>query len=611
MEINKVDAIYKILPTLIHTSQPNNIIEDFLEKCTKIMGATAATLVFWESEMGYFSFIYNIPENISLNGFIILPEKGGLDGRIYRENKEITDYDSESIKIIDLTKYSKNMDALPKLKQTGYEFAFGAPVFLKEQLKATFCMYYQNRPDHITEKEKEFIYIIIRQLSLCIDYYLKSSSLAETSEERDHLQSVFDLMMNSSPDLIFNTDLVGKIKYINQTAIEILGFQKNEIIGEKVPISDKSGDKKRFFEVLRKVRNGDRIQDFFNFKINQNNGKSPYKGREECLIETTLIPIMNKNNEIDSILINGKDVTEKEQLQQEIQRYTQKLHRRKEELISTKKEIKKIEDEKKEAEKLATVGYLADKLSHQVNNPLMSVLNYITFIKQDIEELIDVGEEDKEKQQEIINNLLEFSSIVIQESDRIKKVIKELRDFSTITQDDSHYRATNLLDVLDKTISRLKNRFIENKIQIEKKIKVSKKSNFTILANFKELQTIFYSILENALFSIKYKKEGERKPDEKIRINVDQHKIDGNKYLQIKISDTGMGIKSHQMNQIYQPFFTSWPVESDNAQKHVGMSLAKVHSIIESWSPSGYISIKSNPEIGTTFILDFAIYEKE
>jgi two-component system sensor histidine kinase HydH len=76
------------------------------------------------------------------------------------------------------------------------------------------------------------------------------------------------------------------------------------------------------------------------------------------------------------------------------------------------------------------------------------------------------------------------------------------------------------------------------------------------------------------------------------RLTIRSASREGN--LRVEISDTGKGIPSDQLAQIFDPYFTS-------KSTGTGLGLAVVHKIIE--AHGGKIRVKSLPGQGTTFTL--------
>jgi two-component system NtrC family sensor kinase len=70
-------------------------------------------------------------------------------------------------------------------------------------------------------------------------------------------------------------------------------------------------------------------------------------------------------------------------------------------------------------------------------------------------------------------------------------------------------------------------------------------------------------------------------------------------FLEVKISDTGCGIPAHDLDKIFEPFYTT------KGQKGTGLGLAVIWGIID--NHNGTIKVESREGIGTTFILHLPV----
>ena len=87
--------------------------------------------------------------------------------------------------------------------------------------------------------------------------------------------------------------------------------------------------------------------------------------------------------------------------------------------------------------------------------------------------------------------------------------------------------------------------------------------------------------------------------------SINRKKLDlkpGN-YIEIKVSDTGVGIAPEIIGAIFDPFFTT-----KGPGEGTGMGLATVHGIVESYG--GKISVDSKPGQGTLFAIYLPITKK-
>lgn len=105
-------------------------------------------------------------------------------------------------------------------------------------------------------------------------------------------------------------------------------------------------------------------------------------------------------------------------------------------------ERKRVEEEKQMLEaqlrhqqKLESIGTLASGVAHEINNPLMGMINYAELIKSRIKD----------------NSLKEFSEGIIEEGDRVAKIVKNLLLFAR--QEKESRRSSYIKDIIDASLS--------------------------------------------------------------------------------------------------------------------------------------------------------------
>ena len=136
---------------------------------------------------------------------------------------------------------------------------------------------------------------------------------------------------------------------------------------------------------------------------------------------------------------------------------------------------------------------------------------------------------------------------------------------------------TDIEGVLESVIA-----IVWNEIKYKAVIKRDFKKLPLINCNPQEIGQVFINLLINAVQAIKDKGEIT------IRTYVEDNRVG------VAISDTGSGILAEDMSKIFTPFFTT-----KEKGKGTGLGLSISYDIIK--RHNGDISIKSQPNIGTTF----------
>lgn len=217
-----------------------------------------------------------------------------------------------------------------------------------------------------------------------------------------------------------------------------------------------------------------------------------------------------------------------------------------------------------QADKMAAVGQLAAGVAHEIRNPLGLIRDYLYVlkgqIKQDndrIKKCISVIESSVNRANSIINNLLNFSRVSNDERQKVN--IKKL------TQE----------------ILNLENKSLEKHNII---LKQEFKDDMYCYVNVESLKHILINIISNAIDSM------ENGGTLYIKFSSSDEK------LMYTISDTGIGIKDKDIDNIFHPFFTT-----KSPGKGTGLGLYIVYNEVQKCG--GEIKVLSKYGRGTTFTI--------
>ncbi len=249
--------------------------------------------------------------------------------------------------------------------------------------------------------------------------------------------------------------------------------------------------------------------------------------------------------------------------QRRLEEYVVSLQQSNEHLLRAQKELQI-------SEKLASLGYLAAGVAHEIGNPLAAALGYI--------ELLQKTSFDAEKQRDILQRTQ-------QEIERIRRIIQELVTFSR-----PHSMQRQIVDVntlLREVIARTP-AFSEKTLDIQLKL-----TKFSLFAEVdpQKLQSVLYNILCNAVDAISH--SGQIVFSTSRRIRESSTMIGSSEVIAIQCADTGSGIPDDQLSRIFEPFFTT-----KDPGKGMGLGLSLCHRIVESLN--GEMTIQSAVGQGTT-----------
>jgi signal transduction histidine kinase/AmiR/NasT family two-component response regulator len=227
-------------------------------------------------------------------------------------------------------------------------------------------------------------------------------------------------------------------------------------------------------------------------------------------------------------------------------------------------ELQETQKQYLHAEKLAVIGKLSASIAHEFNNPLQG----IHAVLQGLQKRTVIGEEDRELLAE-----------ALEESDRIKDLIRSLQDFNRPS--DGRKRWVDLHKMLDSILLLNKSEFKGNGISVMLEYAEGLPR---VVAIADQIKQVLLNILTNA---------AEASQPEGSVITIKTWQADENR-VAIAISDTGAGINPSDLGLIFQPFFTTKP-----EIKGTGLGLSVSYGIIK--KHHGEIQVTSRPGQGATF----------
>ncbi|MFB0526936.1 MAG: ATP-binding protein [bacterium] len=231
-------------------------------------------------------------------------------------------------------------------------------------------------------------------------------------------------------------------------------------------------------------------------------------------------------------------------------------------------EMREIEKSLHRADKLAALGTLASSVAHEIRNPLVSIKTFTQLAprKFDNREFLDM-----------------FQTIIPEELERVENILNQLLNFGRSSQPE--FQSINVEEVIDSILTLMNTELSKSNIKV---IKLYGKDIPQIIADGEQLKQVFMNIVLNAIQAMP---EG---GDLKIITGLQQEFVDSDTsvFVAIKFEDTGCGIPEENLNDLFNPFFTT-----KNGGSGLGLSIS--HRIIK--EHKGHIDVESTAGKGTTF----------
>jgi two-component system sensor histidine kinase HydH len=224
-------------------------------------------------------------------------------------------------------------------------------------------------------------------------------------------------------------------------------------------------------------------------------------------------------------------------------------------------EVRRLQDEIRRTEKLAAIGGLAAGVAHEIRNPLSSIKGIASYYKDKFED----GSEDKE-----------MAGVMIEEVDRLSRVISELLEFARPTK--LNLKPSNLNELLKHSARLIEQEATAKNVQVQMDLNPD-----SVRADVDpdRLTQCFLNLYLNALQVM------ENGGQLTIRSSTR-----GDDSVVIDIKDNGAGISPDDLGKIFDPYYTTKP-------KGTGLGLPIVHKIIE--AHQGQVKVRSTVGQGTVF----------
>ena len=234
-------------------------------------------------------------------------------------------------------------------------------------------------------------------------------------------------------------------------------------------------------------------------------------------------------------------------------------------------EVKEMQAKVLRTEQLAAVGRFSAGLAHEIRNPLTSLSGSIQVLAKGL------------KLEDSYKKLME---IVMKETDRLNSILSDFLNYTQPKKNDN--TIIDLTKLIQDVITLLKNK---EDLSSKKKIVFKRTTDhLTINGDEEQIKQVVWNLCINALEAMS---EGTLTLSlrEVISFQSGEFQADHGGMV-LEFQDEGCGIASDQINNIYDPFYSS-------KKDGVGLGLATVYQIVN--RNGGIMDVKSTLGKGTLF----------
>ena len=435
----------------------------------------------------------------------------------------------------------------------------------------------------VIDQKGELVYIIHRVEDVTEICRLKRQATQQQQlvhqlrQESEQNEQSFRLLVEGIKDYaIFILDPTGNVTSWNRGAERIHGYAADQILGQQFSLFYPPEDRAshlpaRALEIA--LRDGKFEGE--GYRIRQDGS--------QFWAEVVIAPLRDERGELTGFSKITRDGTERKRAEENARRLLQEEAARKaaeehaEIILKQREQLQVTMQALNQAQKMEAVGQLAGGIAHDFNNLLTVILGYSKVLlatlksadptRQALGHISDAGERAAAA---LTRQLLAFSRQTLMET-----------------------RIVSLNDVVQET-DKLLRRLIGEDIALSA---VLDPALHLVKVDPGQMGQVIMNLAINARDAMP---KGGRLTMETRNVNLSQSYVQLHpesrlgSYVQLTVTDTGIGMTPEIKARVFEPFFTTKGVG-----KGTGLGLAVVHGIVK--QSDGFVEVYSEPGVGTSF----------
>jgi PAS domain S-box-containing protein len=352
-------------------------------------------------------------------------------------------------------------------------------------------------------------------------------------ERRLHQQQEFARrLVDSFPDLILVLDTAAHYTFVSPRCKEILGYEPQEIasmdFGQCAHPEDMPSTQALYDDIVAGR------QTFASLEVRVRHKQGDWRR-----IRFNFSPLWDTRGQNEGVVLSGRDVTD----------------------------LKRLEEQLIQAEKLAAMGQMLAGVAHELNNPLTAILGVTELLRE------REGTDDSTRRQ------LELTH---RQARRAARIVQNLLEFSRPASPQKRPLDLNIL--LERTLQLQEHSLRRNNIEVDFHPQADLPA---VIGDANQLIQVFLNLVTNAEQAIREVRDTGR-----IQIRAGRT----GRQLSITVQDDGVGVRPEALPRIFDPFYTT-----KRPGGGTGLGLSICMSIIR--EHGGNIEAETLPAGGSAFTI--------
>jgi PAS domain S-box-containing protein len=300
-------------------------------------------------------------------------------------------------------------------------------------------------------------------------------------------------LVDSFPDLILVADTNSRYTFVSPRCTEVLGYELPETADMEFGGRTHPEDLPLLLSLFSDILSG--RQTFASLEVRVRHKRGDWRR-----IRFNFSPLADETGKIEGVVLSGRDVTE----------------------------LKRLEEQLIQSEKLAAMGQMLAGVAHELNNPLTAILG-VTELLRERENL-----EDATKRQ------LELTH---RQARRAARIVQNLLEFSRPASPQK--KPLDLNSIVDRTLQLHEHSLRRSNIEVDIR---SVPDLPGVVGDANQLIQVFLNLVTNAEQAI-------REIRESGRIQIRFANLGGR--VSVTFQDDGIGVRPESIARLFDPFYTT------------------------------------------------------